>query len=321
MANTIRDKAVDQIINCLSDEEESMEFLDDLRIFSPLECFEIERYEISDTHRGIVLTLIGEYESCNLIVDVKSGSPSIDQVHNVIYRHGVNCGFRVIIYTGGENSVAKNDPSQSEGVVRSLVNSLNQYNKNLYLIKLSDINPWTKDMNFVDMDRPYENYKFRTNEFPSEMKFRESEFWRVYFACLDSSSYDPMTAYDDGITNESEFGYHIETEFAHIYAEWNDSGMFYHAISNEEYPSFLSCFIKSPRVKKLLTGMELSIQSKPGKPDEIIVKVANFPLNRLNYAPWNEKMAYAMMIKANLYNIQDLIEEFGENVAVLTQRR
>jgi len=119
----------------------------------------------------------GEIE---IMLNFKQGQPTVDQVYNAVFQNGSDCQKRIITFTGGHFWDDKYNPSADMDIVKCLVDNINRFDLNIYLVKLvSDSTSSTCD--FEILVQPDSHPELSKANCPSKEKFTETEFWEVYF--------------------------------------------------------------------------------------------------------------------------------------------
>ena len=99
----------------------------------------IETYDCNNEHTGIIVEVNNKItdKKERVIIDAVVGCSTLDQIHETIYKKGSNCDKRIIIYT---ESLAKlNEYNRMDDfVIKNLVENLNGYGTNIYLIMLEE---------------------------------------------------------------------------------------------------------------------------------------------------------------------------------------
>jgi len=131
---TINDSIVDTAFN----EEQILNLLEMLNI-SPTGNINVNK-EI--THTPINKSIIIEIpnEGCigenRIMLTVKQGQPTVDQVYQSVYQNGSDCHQRIIIFTGGSILDDKYNPSADVDTVKCLVEAMNRFGHEIHLVKL-----------------------------------------------------------------------------------------------------------------------------------------------------------------------------------------
>ena len=90
---------------------------------------------------------------------------------------------------GGSNRTEIYGPATGEVVVGSLVECMNDYESNLYLVKMSDKEYKTELFDLIVNDGNTSSQRRTFNELPTKEQFRVAEFWYVYYDSLNTDFY------------------------------------------------------------------------------------------------------------------------------------
>ena len=138
----------------------------------------IHPYSRSDERKGLVYIATEKDggENLQIIIDVTQGPPSTDQLGEVIYGAGANSNKRILVYTGDNNDVEKDNPTADLGMVKRLVTNFNDYLLDLFLVRIdiSESKPQTFEFN-VEVQPEYP-IKEPLDSLAPERSFREFEF-------------------------------------------------------------------------------------------------------------------------------------------------
>ena len=161
---------------------------------------------------------IGENQ---ILLNFKQGQATVDQVYNAIYQLGAECQKRIIAFTGGNCWDDKVNPSADMDTVKCLVDNMNRFDLNIYLIKM--IHDSTSSIcDFEILAQPDSHPKFCTAECPSKEKFTEAEFWEVYF--WGYNNIIEATPFEFGFDSQSEFSQCFPIGDLEIETKWTDEG-------------------------------------------------------------------------------------------------
>jgi hypothetical protein len=164
-------------------------------------------------------------ESCEgeieIMLNLKQGQPTVDQVYNAIYQFGADCQKRIIVFTGGNCWDDKYNPSADMDIVKCLVDNMNRFDLNIYLLKLvSDSTSSICD--YEILAQPDSHPKFSKANCPSIEKFTEAEFWNVYF--WGYNNWVEATPFEFGFDSKSEFSQCFPIEDLEFETKWTDEG-------------------------------------------------------------------------------------------------
>ena len=131
---------VENIIEHLSNHGSAKKLLNQIKIDVVDEKFEISSYYQEFGTSGLMLKSvpIADSESVDIVIDIKPGQPSTSQVCDVIYERGKDFAIRIIVFIENVSSFDSDDVGADKRVVGRLIDSINEYSTNLYLVKLTE---------------------------------------------------------------------------------------------------------------------------------------------------------------------------------------
>ena len=272
----------------------------------------VQRYQKDENRSGLLITGIEEEtgQTEKILIDFKLGEPSIEQVFDAIYEIGKDCSKRIIMF-GGVNKSDVLDPGTHEFVVESLITGMNDYPLNLYLVKL-ECNKLETELRSMDLASDFfHTVIFSINDLPSEERFREEEFWEVYyFEYMRGKDCSSKPEFLGAISNKftygkSNVGYPVE--FA---IDWFNDGAFLVVTQRNNKTDYLKEFWKTRKdeLQQLSQNNETRFIYTPGKFPRIASKVWNFPLKCLVSASNAEKMEFAKVLHSKFLDLYDLYD-------------
>jgi len=125
-------------IGTILNEENIQSLLEALNIGTSRNIYIIKEISHNPINRSILIEIpnescVGEIE---IMLNFKQGQPTVDQVYNAIYQLGADCQKQVIAFTGGNCWDDKYNPSADMDIVKCLIDNMNQFALNIYLVKL-----------------------------------------------------------------------------------------------------------------------------------------------------------------------------------------
>ena len=271
----------------------------------------VQTYKKDENRSGLIIT--GKEEGTDqtekILIDFKLGEPSIAQVFDAIYEIGKDCSKRIILFGGfGKNEVR--DPATDEYVVASLITSMNHYPLYFSLVQL-DCSKFETELFNMDLvggiiSRP----EFSINDLPSIERFREAEFWEVYYDHLNESFYRSWKAFECGIDNDTKYGWKFCGPFLEVKVKWTNEGAFFFVVPTREDTDHLKEILQTKKreLQKLFQDQEIQFICLPGKFPKIAIKFWDHPLNCLVNASNAEKMNFAKILHSKYMNLLNLIE-------------
>ena len=204
-------------------EENIHSLLEALNIGTSRNIYIIKEISHNPINKSILIEIPNE--SCEgeieIMLNFKQGQPTVDQVYNAIYQLGEECQKRVIMFTGGNCLDDKYSPSADVDVVKCLVDSINRFDLNIYLVKM--VSDFTSSISsFEILAQPDSHPKFNIAECPSKEKFTEAEFWEVYF--WGYNNIVEATPFEFGFDSKSEFSQCFPIGDLELETKWTGEG-------------------------------------------------------------------------------------------------
>jgi hypothetical protein len=269
----------------------------------------VQRYKKDANRGGLIISCKGECtdQTEKILIDFKLGEPCIDQVNDAIYTQGKDCSKRIIMFGGvGESDAI--GPATDEYVVGSLITSMNEYSLNLVFVKLdcNHLDTEVYDLIFPEQVR-HESAIF---EIPSEERFREAEFWNVYFDSLNDGFYQSWTAFEYGISNKSKYGWFLSDNAVEVKLNWTNEGVLFTVTqTHDDTDRFEEIWqTKNSELRQLFRDNEMQFIYSPGKLPKITIKFWDLPLNCLISASNAEKIDYAKSLHSRLDDLADIMD-------------
>ena len=284
----------------------------------------VERYQKNENRSGLIIT--GKEESNDqtekILIDFKLGDPSISQVFDAIYEIGKDCSKRIIMFGGvGKNEVR--DPATDEYVVASLITSMNHFPLNLYLVQL-DCSKFKTDLRNLDLvGGIFTKVKFSINDLLSKERFREVEFWNIYYDSFKHSFYPGWKPFKRGIINKSKYSCWVIAGAIEVKLEWTNDGAFFTVMLAGNGTDYLKKIwqTKKGELQKLFQDQEIQFICLPGTSPKIAIKFWDHPLNCLVNASNAEKMDFAKSLYTQFYKLVRLVIPSDLVCLVLTDDR
>ena len=274
--------SVSEIIEYLSMAEEAAEFLHEQGIANVDAVESIEHYEAADGRKGLIMNVheAGSEALSKLIIDIRAGQPSTDQVYDAVYGIGKECAKRVIVFTDEDNCHDEWNPTVDECVVRNLIEVMNEYELKLHLVEFNDD---TMHPDPLEREMFEEGPEFSIADLPSPERFRAEEFWTVYFDCHDELCYKPWETFG-GIRELTDWGHMLYSEpnAVEVPILWNESGVKYVVKQTEEDSDCLRKVwtLKQNELKDRYQG-RVDFEYLPGRLPKIHIQYSDSPVSWL----------------------------------------
>jgi len=273
----------------------------------------VRRYQKDENRSGLLI--YGKEEETGrtekILIDFKLGGPCINQVCDAIYEIGKDCSKRIIMFGGvGNNEVL--DPATNESVVESLIPGMNDYPLNLYLVKL-DCNKLETELRSTDLASDFfHTVIFSINDLPSKERFREEEFWEVYYnyEYMRGKDYSSKPEFYGDFSNKFTYGKSDDGYPVEFAIDWFNDGAFLVVTQRSNKKDYLKEFWKTRKdeLQQLSQNNETRFTYTPGKFPRIASKVWNFPLKCLVSASNAEKMEFAKVLHSKFLDLYDLYD-------------
>jgi hypothetical protein len=303
MNNNIRtEHKVDNIIEKISRKVSAAYFLQKHKIVNVETILDIREYEVDSDRKGLILNIQEKIviDLCKVIIDVKFGKPSFEQVHDATYTIGADCDKRVLIFTNSTNYRDYEKMGADLAAVRNLLLAINSKDLGLYLVKLAATRDYELFINELIYD-PDDDPKDFAAPLPSRIEFLEELFWQVYYIPLEKFLRTEWKPFCDGFFIRGGIGSHRDLVHVEVMLKWSDSGLCFYVADNERSPGELKNIWndKSHILKKLYKGCEMKFNEQSEKRSELVIKILDLPIGYLIGANRYEKDSCAKFMKAS----------------------
>ena len=156
-----------------------------------------------------------------ILLNAKQGQPTVDQVFSGLYELGAECQKRIITFTGGNSWDDKYNPSADMDIVKCLVDNINRFALNIYLVKLV-YDSTSSICDYEILVQPDSHPELSKADCPSKEKFTEAEFWEVYF--WGYNNIIEATPFEFGFDSKSEFSQCFPIGDLELETKWTDKG-------------------------------------------------------------------------------------------------
>ena len=242
-----------------------------------------------------------------ILLNAKQGQPTVDQVFSGLYELGAECQKRIIAFTGVNCWDDKYNPSADMDIVKCLVDSMNRFALNIYLVQM--INDSTgSTCDYEILVKPDNHPKFSTAECPSKEKFTEAEFWEVYF--WGYNNIIEATPFEFGFDSKSEFSQCFPIGDMELETKWTDEGAIIRIEDTSDKKYVLGDIWDDRRdeIQDMFRGCVMELLIQTGVTLKLIVKVFDKPISDLAGVPWREKMHYSGLLWSKFIQFQGFIE-------------
>lgn len=251
---------------------------------------------------------IGDSETKQLAyVNFKNGSPNTDQVFDSIYGEGKGSDVRIIMFKN-ENRYNPNRPDSHIDVVDSAITSFDVYKSNQKLVKTDDKCSEFELMNPTD-------YKFQkiyslipSMKMPTELEFRQEEFWSVYYASLYGCFYVPYDSFK--FVSEYDFNHMKSLDpIAELYMYWREDQFKYVICKNYWNENLYKKTINAAKPEIIdRYGMENVKYISDNGTIKVEIKIPVIHFSKLMNATPKEKMEFATLLYADVQSLEMLLQ-------------
>lgn len=310
--------SVSKVIENLSKVVEAAEFLHEQGIAQVSAVESIEGYEADDGRKGLIMNVneAGSEALSKLIIDIRAGQPSTDQVYDAVYGIGKECTKRVIVFTDEKTGDDGWSPTVDEFVVRNLIEVMNEYQLELFLVKFSDD---AMQPDLIAKGTFEDEPEYSIADLPSPERFRAEEFWTVYFDYHNGLWYKPCETFS-GIRELTDWGHMLftEPEVVEIPVFWNDSGMKYVVKQTEEDPDYLRKVwtLKQNELKDRYQG-RVDFEYLPGRLPKMTIQYSDRPVSWLVTATPKERLEFAKQLHEDVFEFRWYLSEAMEEAELL----
>jgi hypothetical protein len=265
------------------------------------------------THNPVTRSILIEIpnDSCTdenlILLNVKQGQPTVDQIYNAVYQNGAECQNRIIAFTGGNNYDDKYNPSADVDTVKCLVDNINRYNLNIYLVQ-TVYDSTSSICEYEILAQPDSHPEFSRAECPSKEKFTEAEFWEVYF--WGYNNIIEATPFEFGFDSKCEYSQCFPIGDLELETKWTDEGAIIRIEDTSDEKYMLGDIWDARRgdIHDMFRGCAMELLIRSGATFKLIVKVFDKPIGDLAGMPWREKMHYAGLLWSKFFQFQGFIE-------------
>jgi hypothetical protein len=238
----------------------------------------------------------------------RKGLPIVDQVYSAIYKEGSDCQQRIIAFTDGHCWDDHENPGADIDKVRSLIETMNEYNQNIHLVKMSHDSTGA-DFEYEILAHPTENPKYSKVQCPTIEQFTEAELWQIHFWPPDDMFQE--LAFQSEFDTNREYGVYFEFKGLGIDTKWDDTGALILVTDNNTKGNTLEHLWnnKKDEIMDMFRGCEILLLYSSGRIEKISITVFNKPIGDLAGAMWKEKSCYAGLLYSKYMKFEDFFEK------------
>ena len=307
-----------EMMRSIANDENLKRFLKEYKI-AKISEINFKKYFNKDDHRCTAIIDAQEElfnHSTKILIDLRIGQPSVNQVYDALYDIGGDCDIKVIIYTDGCNDKDKGIPVADEYVVATLIREL-QYN-NIPII-LFTIDQDTLTEKYDSYQDWYSVNRLRSCKIPTKENFMRTTFWCVYFDSFSEWLYEPWTAYNGLMNGGSNTNYIIYIDdffYGEIRPLWDDKGARYEIKQTSENDEYLKKVldVKMPVLKEKYGEDSVRFENVVGKLPRLYINFSEKSFDWLFTATPDQITAFANEMYHDAWNLRWMIEGAAEEL-------
>ena len=216
----------------------------------------------------------------SILLSMKQGQPTVDQVYNAIYQHGADCQQRIITFIGGNCWDDKYNPSADVDTVKCFVDNMNRFDLNIYLVQMV-YDSTSSICEYEILAQPNSHLEFSKAECPSKEKSTEAEFWEVYFWGYNNIT--EATPFEFGFDSESEYSQCFPIGDLELETKWTDEGAIIRIEDTSDQKYMLGDIWDDRRgeIQDMFRGCDIDLLIRSGAIFKLRVKVFDKPIGDL----------------------------------------
>ena len=298
-----------EIIEKLSSTDGVEHFLHNHKITNVAVVESIERYEAGDDRQGVIVKIqeVGNDNLSSVMIDIKHGKPSTEQVYDAVYGVGKDCSKRVIVYDDAQNDKDTGNPTADHYVVGRLIQAMDDFPLNLYHVKPNEFahGPETFDLSKLGMQPK----NFSINELPSPLQFRIAEFWEIIYDSLNEGFYHSWEAFDGGIRNDMDYGHYFGLNGLDVTLKWTEDGIDFSVVQTDDDNDYLMQIWRLKEDELRQKFDQIKFEYLPGKLPKIKIRYLDRPVSWLATAGLDEKIEFAKQLHNDFLGFQSDMDE------------
>ena len=308
-----------EMIRSIAEDENLKRFLEEYKIAKISEINFKKYFKKNDNRYTAIIDVQEEFfnHSTKIMIDLRFGQPSVNQVYDALYDIGRDCDIKVIIYTDGYNDKDKGIPVADDFLVAPLIGELQD--KNIPIVLFS-IDRETLTEKYVDI---YQNWfsvnRLRPCRIPEKEQFMSSTFWCVYFDSFSECFYESWNAYTGLMNGGSNTNYIIYIDdffYGEIRPLWDDKGARYEIKQTSEHDEYLKKVldVKMPALKEKYGEDSVRFENVVGKLPRLYINYSEKPFDWLFTATPDQITEFANEMYHDAWNLRWMIEGAAEEL-------
>ena len=316
--NTQTIRTIDEMMEHIAQDNHLIELLHSFEIADVEKITGIEKYRVNNYRASLIITVQERKLAAptKILIDLRKGDASVDQVHDALYGKGHDCEIKIIIDTNGEGEYDVIVPIVDRWTVLELISTLQE--KNIPILLL-DMNETTLDLEYMatHQDWPSVNRFKHSRPIPSREQFTAETFWSVYF---DSNNGPFRTT---GKFYNGQF-MDIKNSWITIYTEgvlggelrpyWDKNGLRYEITQMNDSAEYLKKILDTlmPELKNRYGESNVEFENVVGKLPRLYIKYSDEPFSWLYDADPVEITEFAGKVFDDIWDLRSKLDEAEE---------
>ena len=298
-----------EIMEKLSNQDGVKHFLHDHKIANVAVVELIERYDAGDDRKGLIVKVheAGNDNLSSVMIDIRKGQPSTEQVYDAVYGVGKDCSKRVIVYDDTQNGKDTGNPTADHYVVGRLIKAMDDYPLNLYHVKPHEFAHGPETFDLRKLGIPTKN--FSINKLPSPLQFQIAEFWEVIYDSLNEGFYHSWETYDGGIRNNMDHGHYFGLNGLDVTLKWTEDGIDFSVVQTEDDNDYLMQIWRLKKEEFRRQFDQIVFNCLQEKLTKIRKKYLDRPVSWLATAGLDEKIEFAKQLHNDFLGFQGDMDE------------
>ena len=170
------EKITEKMIYNIAKENSLRDFLSNNYIAKIDQIYEIKHYQRNNYRKGLIIDVKEKDadDTTKILIDVRHGRPTINQVSDALYDIGKDCDIKLIVFSNGANGHDKFYPANDECALLSLIDRLQADNVPITLFQINEV---SCEMTYVNL---YQNWyqvdRLKPSKIPTREQFMAETF-------------------------------------------------------------------------------------------------------------------------------------------------
>lgn len=307
-------RTLEETIDYISEETNLLKLIKDNDIAVIDQILNVQHYQKGDDRRGLIVDAKQrEIEgTTKILIDLKQGEPTINQVYDSLYEIGKECSIKIIMFTGGHNDNDLNIPIADEYAVNGLIDNLQQSNVKIILCSINNGKLKIEDHHIYDYWKQID--KTAEALIPTKEQLMAETFWSVYFDSFNDGFYKSWEAYEGPYVDLNDLGFTIFIDNivkGRIELYWDEDGLRYEINEDGIFDAYLekAIDIELPTLQQRYGTNSVEFKNFTG-----YVKYSNTPFSWLYTASPRQITEFARKLHTDAWDLHWQMEAIVEKM-------